>query len=169
MSFTTMLHPRERKYRQSHWPMRPAPPTTRTRWLIGTGGSTPACRRTLSSIRRRARPAPSDELIPRLATSAERRVCTCSSALSSRRGRPRRFRDGRGRLDGDAERNRHAARDAAEDPAGVIRLRHDSAGRDRERIVVLAPAHRRRAEAGAEIDAFHGGYREEEIGERRLD
>src|SRR3989442_11749181 len=73
-----------------------------------------------------------------------------------------RFRDGGGRVAGDADRNRHAARDAAEDPAGVIRLRHDSAGRDRERIVVLAPAHRRRAEAGAEIDAFHGGYREEE-------
>ena len=51
----------------------------------------------------------------------------------------------------------------------MVRLRHDSAGRDRERVVVLAPAHRRRAEPGAEIDALNGGNREEEIGERRLD
>ena len=51
----------------------------------------------------------------------------------------------------------------------MVRLGHDSTGLDRERIVVLASAHGRRSEAGAEIDALHGGNREEEMGECRLD
>src|SRR5207244_11702351 len=57
----------------------------------------------------------------------------------------------------------------AQAPAPIVPLGRYSTGLHGERIVVLAPAHRRAAEAGPEVDALHGGDREEEMSERRLD
>src|SRR5438034_4641834 len=78
---------------------------------------------------------------------------------------PLRFRDGGGRLHRNPEDDGHSAGDPAEDPTGVVRRGRDPASVDDERIVMLAPAHRCRAKSCAEVDALHGGNREEQMGQ----
>ena len=80
-----------------------------------------------------------------------------------------RHADGRGRLDARADDERHAARDAAENAAGVVGGGADLTIRNNVIVVILAPPQTCGGKARAEFHALAGGNGKHQMGKLTLD